>query len=744
MKSAIQLLICILLLFSVTCAINGQAQTTKRGNPAKASYVSLIGEALPISNPIEADGNIHRFNSPVLHLIRTKSGLSRGTILVLPGGGYERLNIKNEGESAAQFLNAQNFDVAILEYHIGTDLQTRDLALVNTMQAFRLLKATPKLLDLCGDRLDIMGISSGGHLAARAVQKLGEKEQPNDLILISPSYLNETLKGTVFPAVMPPVHPTARLFVTFSNNDNKAWISSCQEYTKTWKGYDGTVTFNLLNGSAFVAGKDNDRLNSKLELAGLLKTFLESKPEIAAPGPNPAAVPIAGGNSNRHAEKLALIAKEKFDLIMVGNSITNNFERPEYQPVWNQFFGPRKALNLGFSGYRTENIIWNIQNGELEGQSPKVIVLEIGTNNVDDIYHPTLHTASQLAGGIEAIVKLLREKCPSAKLIILKCFPGCYIGPNPTSRRAILDCASDMVSRLVDGIHVFYCDVNHVFLNLDGSINHELMPDWLHPSPAGAKAWAQAMEPLLSELMGDKSLDAEISANSAIVPVSKLENDFYNWWNRHSEVLRIKDSINPEIVLIGNSITHLWGGEPRLENADGKTRIPNGPKSWASIFENYRVLNLGFGWDRTQNVLWRLDHGELDGLHPRTVIINIGTNNTSKTENARMNTATEIVEGIREICGRVRSKVPQANIILMAVFPREQSPTNPRRILINEINRQLEAFTKANNINFVDIGPKMLAPDGTLSNEIASDFCHPTEKGYQIWADELKPIISKP
>lgn len=138
------------------------------------------------------------------------------------------------------------------------------------------------------------------------------------------------------------------------------------------------------------------------------------------------------------------------------------------------------------------------------------------------------------------------------------------------------------------------------------------------------------MEPLLSELMGDKSLDIEIPSNTAIVPVSKLENDSYNWWDRHTEVLRIKDSINPEIILIGNSITHLGGGEPRLKYSDGRARNPNGPNSWASAFGNYRVLNIGFGWDRTQNVLWRFDHGELDGLHPRTVIILIGTNNTSK------------------------------------------------------------------------------------------------------------------
>ena len=231
--------------------------------------------------------------------------------------------------------------------------------------------------------------------------------------------------------------------------------------------------------------------------------------------------------------------------------------------------------------------------------------------------------------------------------------------------------------------------------------------------------------------------------NTAIIPVPKLEENTYDWWARHAEVLRIKDSINPEIVLIGNSITHLWGGLPKLEYADGSPRIPNGPESWNSLFGNHRVLNLGFGWDRTQNVLWRLEHGELDNLHPRLIIIHIGTNNTSETQNTRMNTASEIVEGIGEIYKHVRLKVPEAKIVLMAIMPREQNPDHPRRQLINETNRLLKIYAEKQKITLLDIGAEMLSPDGTLSKDIAADFCHPTEKGYKIWADAIRPFIQE-
>jgi lysophospholipase L1-like esterase len=123
------------------------------------------------------------------------------------------------------------------------------------------------------------------------------------------------------------------------------------------------------------------------------------------------------------------------------------------------------------------------------------------------------------------------------------------------------------------------------------------------------------------------------------------------------------------------------------------------------------------------------------------VILHIGTNNTSQTANARKNSATEIIEGVKAVCMRVRSKVPTVKIILMAVFPREQSPTNPRRLLINEVNDLLRTFAKENNICLVDLGSKMLSSDGTLSTQICDDFCHPTEKGYQIWADAIRSEI---
>lgn len=477
------------------------------------------------------------------------------------------------------------------------------------------------------------------------------------------------------------------------------------------------------------------------------------------PVPEPAAAPEASrigdadfpnpSPSARHDEKVAAVRSGRYDLVLIGDSITHTLGElgGKYEPlasVWQRHFAPRRAINLGHNGYRTEQILWNLENGELDfAESPKVAVVLIGTNNSDDRHFPKVHTAEEIYAGTRAIVECIRRRHPTTKILVLRIFPrggDGETGVSPPAFNSSAHCretcrrAGELTARLADGKQVFWLDVNHVFLRLDGSINTDLMWDLLHPGPAGAEAWAQAIEPTLARLMGDQPLATEVSSNTALVPVPKLENDSYDWYARHADVLRIQESINPEVVLIGDSITHFWGGEPKAAQA-------NGPASWQATFGGYRTLNLGFGWDRIQNVLWRLDHGELLGVRPRVVVLHIGTNNTSDTPNARRNTPEEIADGIRAIIRRVRARTPEARIVLMAVFPREQKPDHPRRDHIAGINRLLAEFGQVPGITVLDLGPRMVQPDGTLPAEIMGDFCHPTEKGYRIWGEALAPLL---
>jgi lysophospholipase L1-like esterase len=141
-----------------------------------------------------------------------------------------------------------------------------------------------------------------------------------------------------------------------------------------------------------------------------------------------------------------------------------------------------------------------------------VVTLLIGTNNSDDANYRVVHSAEEIFQGTEAIVKLLRAKCPDAKIFVLRIFPRRNVYKKPDGsergsaekRYATNERAGEFCSKLADGEHVFFLDINQSFLRPDGSIDPKLMPDLLHPSPEGARVWAKAMEPLLSRLFGDE------------------------------------------------------------------------------------------------------------------------------------------------------------------------------------------------------------------------------------------------
>ncbi len=225
-------------------------------------------------------------------------------------------------------------------------------------------------------------------------------------------------------------------------------------------------------------------------------------------------------------------------------------------------------------------------------------------------------------------------------------------------------------------------------------------------------------------------------SNPSLNPAPKLERDFYDWHRRHADALWVKREIDPDVVLIGDSITHMWAGRPV------EKKFQRGVDSWQSTFGG-KALNLGFGWDRTQNVLWRIDHGEIDGIQPKTVIVHIGTNNLADTSRHKTSDPAEVAEAIGEICRRVRAKLPEMKLIVMAVFPRGQKPDHPKREEIAEINKLLPRIVKKHDATLVDVTNDFLGDDGTISRDVMGDFLHPAAKGYQIWADRVAPLLAQ-
>lgn len=223
--------------------------------------------------------------------------------------------------------------------------------------------------------------------------------------------------------------------------------------------------------------------------------------------------------SQRHEQKVADIKSHHYDLFMIGDSITQTVgemggEWDALIPVWKTHFAPRNAINLGYSGYRTENILWHLQNGELDSAiSPKVAVLLIGTNNLDDVNYKIVHTPEQVFQGTKAIVETIRKRHPSTKILILRIFPRGGLNEvtdfhrryknSDASVKAVSE-AGLLTKQLADNKHVFWLDLNPAFNKKDGTLNTDLIPDLVHPNFQGAEAWANALEPTLAKLMGDK------------------------------------------------------------------------------------------------------------------------------------------------------------------------------------------------------------------------------------------------
>jgi beta-glucosidase len=198
----------------------------------------------------------------------------------------------------------------------------------------------------------------------------------------------------------------------------------------------------------------------------------------------------------RHQAVLDRVAQGNVDLLMIGDSITHGWEMSG-KPVWDKYYAPRNAVNMGFGGDRTENVLWRLENGEIDNIHPKLAVLLIGTNNSNG----NSHTPEQIADGIKAIVCMLRTKLPETKVLILAILPRG--DASAVAQRAKNAKASELAAQMADGKMIFFLDINKALLNEEGELTRDVMPDLLHPQEKGRKLWAEAMEPTIAKLMGE-------------------------------------------------------------------------------------------------------------------------------------------------------------------------------------------------------------------------------------------------
>ena len=467
--------------------------------------------------------------------------------------------------------------------------------------------------------------------------------------------------------------------------------------------------------------------------------------------PVPQSEDAGGWWQKRLAEKRKLVEAGGSKVVFLGDSITHYFENGGSgmgKTVWDKYWAgePYKALNLGFGGDKTENLLWRITEGrELDGYEAKAIVLMIGVNNIGQRNDP----AADVICGVKWILEVIRAKQPKAKTVLCAILPIGEKADNPC--RLPIATVNRELQKYADGRHVIWCDFSDRFLLPDGSIPRDILPDFVHPREEGYYCWTAALLPLVNAILRDDGLPiasvypsrlcgkalTPTEPREALRPVTRICQPSWrgtDWWG--DRLARNRSFIRDhreriDFVFAGSSSVHFWES--------------NGAKEYAALTNRYVILNCGYGGDQTQNLLWRLENGELDGYRAKGVVLSIGSNNNG----VRGAKVEDTVAGIRACMDVIARKQPQAKIVLLAYTPRavgspdgdpgKDGGANARNLRTNGLVREL---ADGRNVYYVDVYDRFLK-DGKLPKSLSADRIHPTTKGYRIIREALEPVLER-
>ena len=244
------------------------------------------------------------------------------------------------------------------------------------------------------------------------------------------------------------------------------------------------------------------------------------------------------------------------------------------------------------------------------------------------------------------------------------------------------------------------------------------------------------MEKLWAEKEG-KAVDPVTPGNaaaekkSARVEHKAIERRDPNSRAAHEQLLAKAKQGQIDVYFQGDSITRRWGA----------LDYPKLLENFTQNFHGWNAGNFAWGGDNTHNILWRLQNGELDGVSPKVVVLQAGTNNLPWRGAANESHVEDVVDGIEAIIAKFQDRTPDATIVLTAVFPRTQNLA--LALTISKINGRLQELAIGERIRFLNINDKLADSTGKLLPGVSSDGLHLEEKGYQIWADSLKPILTE-
>ena len=427
-------------------------------------------------------------------------------------------------------------------------------------------------------------------------------------------------------------------------------------------------------------------------------------------GANSAVVPVARTNADwisRHESMNQKAKQGHIDLIYVGDSIVEHFNN-QGKEVWDHYYAGRNALNLGIGGDRTEHVLWRLDHGNIDGLAPKLAIVMIGQNNGGR------NTGEEIGEGVTAIVQKIRTKLPNTKILLLGIFQR---REKPTPERAVLARANEIASKLADDKHIFYVDINSVFVRPDGTISKSLMYDFEHPTPLGHRVWAEAIEPKVAELMGDKPV-----VELADIPVFKE---------------------NTRILFQGDSITE--GNRGR--NEDPNHILGHGycfiiAAQYGACYPERKLtfLNRGISGNKVTDLAARWQKDTLD-LKPDVLSILVGINDSGHVP-------LEQYEAVYDqLLADARMANPNLNIVLCEPFylpkdghkegdARDQDVQKRQAIVAKLAGKHHAALMKFQQV-FDDACQRAPAQYWVW------DAVHPTYSGHQLMADEWVRTVSR-
>lgn len=407
------------------------------------------------------------------------------------------------------------------------------------------------------------------------------------------------------------------------------------------------------------------------------------------------------------------VRKEK-PIVVYGTSIAQGGCASRPAMAWPAIVGrnmDRPLINLGFSGNgRLEKEVIELI-GEIDA---KVFVLDCLPNldasdaaKYNEVKDRVIQSVHMLKKKHPATPILLAEHCGFSDERIKPAHKKNVDALNSAQRAALEQLKAEGIS------HLYLLSKEEIGLSMDGTV------DGIHPNDLGMQDYAEAYEKILRTIL----LEPMGELGTMQPRIQNRDARVYDWDSRHQEILSQNKIKAPRIVFFGNSITHFWGGDPN-------SSIINGADSWTQHMEPLGVSNFGYGWDRIENVLWRVYHDELSGYETEQVVLLIGTNNIS------LNSNSEILEGLKFLVQAIKVRQPKAEILLLGIYPRRKD-----EVKISELNQGIINVSAQLNVRYLDAGKVLLDEEGKIIEALFTDGLHPNAEGYRKLAQVIVPYL---